>query len=345
MSLSSEYQRALAENGYREDPAQRRAIGVLERVRGDLVTRQASSGPLAGLRRRLFGGSNAPPLGAYLWGGVGRGKTFAMDLFFDSLPFEDKLRAHFHRLMYRVHRRLGDTEQRKDPLDAVAEELAAQARVICFDEFFVSDIGDAMILGRLLRGLFERQVCLVATSNIPPQQLYADGLQRQKFVPAIELLETHTEVVEVEGVLLTAGRVVELGGERAIAGGRHAHVDMGRAPRVGDGTNRAEMVTTLPGRRGRAVALEVCIRHSRCSRMVVHATVVALPDLHPRSREAPTPGIQHLTVEVDRPTGSRRHCARSRGTHGRGDAQQIVIDIGRRLDRIERPLRIAWRDG
>ncbi len=199
MSLSSDYQRALADNGYREDPAQRRAIDVLERVRSDLVARPATSGRLARLRRRLLGASDPPPPGAYLWGGVGRGKTFAMDLFFDSLPFEDKLRAHFHRLMYRVHRRLRDTDQRRDPLDVVAEELAGQARVICFDEFFVSDIGDAMILGRLLRGLFERQVCLVATSNIPPQELYADGLQRQKFLPAIELIETHTEVVEVDG--------------------------------------------------------------------------------------------------------------------------------------------------
>lgn len=199
MSLSSDYQRALADNGYREDPAQRRAVDVLERVRRDLVARQAASGPLARLRRRLLGTGATPPRGAYLWGGVGRGKTFAMDLFFDSLPFEDKLRAHFHRLMYRVHRRLGETDQRRDPLDGVAEELAGQARVICFDEFFVSDIGDAMILDRLLRGLFERQVCLVATSNIPPPQLYADGLQRQKFLPAIELIETHTEVVEVDG--------------------------------------------------------------------------------------------------------------------------------------------------
>jgi len=199
MSLSSEYQRALADNGYREDPAQRRAIDVLERIRSDLVAQPATSGRLARLRRRLLRDSETPPLGAYLWGGVGRGKTFAMDLFFDSLPFEDKLRAHFHRLMYRVHRRLRDTDQRKDPLDVVAEELAGQARVICFDEFFVSDIGDAMILGRLLRGLFERQVCLVATSNIPPTELYADGLQRQKFLPAIELIETHTEVVEVDG--------------------------------------------------------------------------------------------------------------------------------------------------
>jgi len=199
MSLSSDYQRALADKGYREDPAQRRAIEVLERVRSDLITQPATSGRLARLRRRLLNNASTPPRGAYLWGGVGRGKTFAMDLFFDSLPFEDKLRAHFHRLMYRVHRRLRETEQRKDPLDVVAEELAGQARVICFDEFFVSDIGDAMILGRLLRGLFERQVCLVATSNIPPSELYLDGLQRQKFLPAIELIESHTEIVAVDG--------------------------------------------------------------------------------------------------------------------------------------------------
>ncbi len=143
-------------------------------------------------------GQPPPPKGAYLWGGVGRGKTFIMDIFFDALPFEDKLRYHFHRLMYRVHGRLKDLAGQEDPIEIIAEELASEAKVICFDEFFISEIGDAMILGKLLDGLFRRGVCLVATSNIPPKQLYHDGLQRQQFLPAIKLIETNANVINID---------------------------------------------------------------------------------------------------------------------------------------------------
>ena len=140
-----------------------------------------------------------PPRGIYLWGNVGRGKTFVMDVFFDALPFDDKLRYHFHRLMYHVHNRLKTLSGETDPLDIVAAEIAAQARVICFDEFFVAEIGDAMILAKLLDGLFRRSVCLVATSNTPPRDLYKDGLQRQQFLPAIDLLLKHTSVIYMDG--------------------------------------------------------------------------------------------------------------------------------------------------
>jgi cell division protein ZapE len=135
----------------------------------------------------------------YLWGGVGRGKTFLMDLFFESLKIEAKKRIHFHRMMHEVHERLAALDNVEDPLDKVAADIARNTRVLCFDEFFVSDIGDAMILGRLLDGLFRRGVTLVTTSNSKPDDLYRDGLQRQRFLPAIELLNQHTKVVHMDG--------------------------------------------------------------------------------------------------------------------------------------------------
>lgn len=145
-----------------------------------------------GLARR-----GTPPKGIYLWGGVGRGKTFLMDLFCQSLPGTCKLRAHFHVFMQRVHRRLAQLQGVADPLEAVAEEIAAEAGVLCFDEFFVSDIGDAMLLGGLLKALFRRKIILVATSNIPPAKLYENGLQRERFLPAIGLLETNCAALEL----------------------------------------------------------------------------------------------------------------------------------------------------
>ncbi|MCB1844088.1 MAG: AFG1 family ATPase, partial [Halioglobus sp.] len=147
---------------------------------------------------RWRGTAREPERGLYLWGGVGRGKTYLMDMFFDSLPFERKLRVHFHRFMQRVHTELGDLKGEKNPLERVAERLASEARVVCFDEFFVTDIGDAMILGGLMESLFARGVTLVATSNIEPRHLYENGLQRQRFLPVIALLERHTRVLNVD---------------------------------------------------------------------------------------------------------------------------------------------------
>lgn len=137
--------------------------------------------------------------GMYVWGGVGRGKTFLMDLFFESLAIEEKRRVHFHRMMHEVHDRLKTLSFVENPLDKVAASIAQQTRVLCFDEFFVSDIGDAMILGGLLEGLFKRGVTLVTTSNSRPDELYKDGLQRQRFLPAIKLLNEYTDVVEMDG--------------------------------------------------------------------------------------------------------------------------------------------------
>lgn len=189
---SGYYARGVAERRWQDDPAQRQALAALDRIHAAL------SGPPGGLwksiRTRL---APKPVRGLYLWGSVGRGKTFLVDLFFQALPMEHKLRLHFHRFMGRVHAGLARAEGRADPLAEVARGFAAQARVLCLDEFFVTDIGDAMILAGLLRHLFARGVTLVTTSNIEPQGLYRDGLQRAKFLPAIALLQQQCEVLEL----------------------------------------------------------------------------------------------------------------------------------------------------
>jgi cell division protein ZapE len=154
--------------------------------------------------------SRTPPRGVYLWGGVGRGKTLLMDLFFASVSERASMsarhdsprtaeRSHFYHFMRDVHEALGEIKQHADPLDLVAQRLSERTRVICLDEFFVADIADAMILAGLFDGLFRRGVTLVATSNVPPQDLYKDGLQRQRFLPAIELIRTNVEVKHLDG--------------------------------------------------------------------------------------------------------------------------------------------------
>jgi cell division protein ZapE len=200
MSVNTFYQSALDEHSFTSDASQLAAVTVLEDIRRALAADSAASGFIGGLKRLLPGNNSVPvPVkGAYLWGGVGRGKTFVMDVFYTALPFTKKKRYHFHRLMYRVHNRLRSLQGQSDPIATVADEMADEARVICFDEFFVSDIADAMILGRLLDALFSRGVALIATSNIPPDELYKDGLQRQQFLPAVELLKKHTHVVNLD---------------------------------------------------------------------------------------------------------------------------------------------------
>lgn len=210
MDLATRYQAAVNELGLSEDPAQGRAIRVLDRVGRQLAERPVPR-RFPGLVRRFLPAAPAPaPVrGAYLWGGVGRGKTLMMDLFFESLPFDDKLRYHFHRIMSRVHGRLAGLRNTPDPLAVVAADFARDARVICFDEFYVSDIADAMLLGRFIEALLDRGVTLVATSNSAPQDLYRGGLQRQRFLPAIDLLVSNTEVVHVDGLVDYRLRVLE----------------------------------------------------------------------------------------------------------------------------------------
>ncbi|MGH8259901.1 MAG: cell division protein ZapE, partial [Steroidobacteraceae bacterium] len=197
--LHSRYVRTLAERGFQSDPAQLAAVARLDDLRSRLIAAQARSS-----RRRwvlLRGDSMVPERGVYLWGGVGRGKTWLMDLFFQSLPFPEARRRHFHRFMHDAHAALAGIRERADPLDLVAERFARDTRVLCFDELAVTDIADAMILGGLLAGLARRGVALVATSNVRPRELYRDGLQRERFLPAIELIERHTEVLEVAGAM------------------------------------------------------------------------------------------------------------------------------------------------
>ena len=182
-----------------EDPAQAIAIVHFQRLYDELMEREvAESSRLAWLKRSFKAGTATPVRGLYIYGGVGRGKTYMMDVFFESLPLERKMRTHFHRFMQRVHGELQKLKLQKNPLESVARTIAAEARVLCFDEFFVSDIGDAMILGGLLSHLIDEGVVLVTTSNIEPGSLYANGLQRERFLPAIALLKAHTEIVHLD---------------------------------------------------------------------------------------------------------------------------------------------------
>jgi cell division protein ZapE len=204
------YQRDLQRDGFSEDAAQRVAVEALDELYSALVVAEQERSA-HGLLARCWhltrcwhsrrDEDRQPVRGLYLWGGVGRGKTYLVDSFFDCLPFERKMRVHFHRFMQRVHSELTELEGEKNPLLLIADRLAAESRVICFDEFFVSDITDAMILGGLMEALFARGVSLVATSNIIPDELYRDGLQRQRFLPVIELIKQHTLVLNVDAGL------------------------------------------------------------------------------------------------------------------------------------------------
>jgi cell division protein ZapE len=188
------YQRTLAERGYRSDPAQLRGIDALERCENEWADYKARrSNAISKLIAR-------PPIprGVYLWGGVGRGKSFLMDCFFNAVPLQRKTRVHFHEFMREVHRELAELHGTSDPLQHLGESIARRFRLICLDEFHVADITDAMILHRLLESLFEHRASIVTTSNFPPDGLYPNGLHRDRILPAIELLKEKLEVVAVD---------------------------------------------------------------------------------------------------------------------------------------------------
>lgn len=200
------YQQALSAGEYQPDEVQHQTVIRLDDMYRALCEQGAHRGTEAsskvGKWRSWLGlhdkQASEPVKGLYMWGGVGRGKTWLMDLFFHSLPMKRKMRLHFHRFMLRVHEELNQLQGQENPLEKVADGFKAETDVLCFDEFFVSDITDAMLLAELLRALFARGIALVATSNIPPDDLYRNGLQRARFLPAIELIKRYCDVRNVD---------------------------------------------------------------------------------------------------------------------------------------------------
>lgn len=201
MSPLEKYEHDIEHQGFKKDPAQYQAVRGLDSLFHQFI--QYSATPVESVPRWQQWLGKKPirpkaPQGLYFWGGVGRGKTYLMDTFFDALPTQRKMRVHFHRFMYRVHDELKKLAEVENPLEKVAERFKQEADIVCFDEFFVSDITDAMILGTLMQEMFKREMILVATSNIEPKDLYRNGLQRARFLPAIELIETHCQVINVD---------------------------------------------------------------------------------------------------------------------------------------------------
>jgi cell division protein ZapE len=194
MTVRELYERTLKERGYSADAAQLRAIDALERCENDWFSY---------LRRRgnaLAKMINRPPIprGVYMYGGVGRGKSFLMDCFYQSVPLKRKTRLHFHEFMREVHRELHELRGTVNPLEELGRRIARRFRLICFDEFHIADVTDAMILHRLLESMFANRVSIVTTSNFHPDGLYPNGLHRDRILPAIELLKQHLEVMNVD---------------------------------------------------------------------------------------------------------------------------------------------------
>jgi cell division protein ZapE len=194
LSVTHVYDAALSARGFRTDPAQQRAVAALQRCEDEWIAYKARRG------NRLTKMLVRPPIprGVYLHGGVGRGKSFLMDCFFQSVPLQRKTRLHFHEFMREVHRELHELRGQADPLALLAQRTARKHRLICFDEFHIADVTDAMILHRLLQALFDERVGLVATSNFHPDALYPNGLHRDRIGPAIALLKANMEVVDVD---------------------------------------------------------------------------------------------------------------------------------------------------
>jgi len=201
MEPAARYQSDLSSGFVTPDTAQERVVARLQQLHDQILQRQqvVASNWVKKLYSRILGTKQPDIKGIYLWGDVGRGKTYLMDVFFDSLPITKKHRTHFHRFMQNIHQQLEVNKDTQDPLLQVADSIAENNQVICFDEFYVSDIGDAMILARLLDRLLARDVVFVMTSNTQPRSLYLNGLQRERFLPAIELLGEHFDEIELTG--------------------------------------------------------------------------------------------------------------------------------------------------
>lgn len=194
----SRYQQDLLNPEFEPDAAQQLAVENLQRLYDELVNKPEEK---LGFFAKLGLSSEKPKTpvqGLYFWGGVGRGKTYLVDTFYECLPFENKLRMHFHRFMQRVHSERKELRDQAEPLEIIGKKLAKEAQVLCFDEFVVNDVADAVILVRLIRVLFDEGVSLVATSNVEPKNLYLGGLQRDLFIPAIDMIYQYTDVVNID---------------------------------------------------------------------------------------------------------------------------------------------------
>ena len=267
-------------HGIALDAAQQAALSYFERLGSDLQELARSDtwlGRLLGRRREVRG--------LYLWGGVGRGKSFLMDAFYECVPTEQKRRQHFHRFMQDIHHRLRELQGQEDPLVLIARDIAAQVRLLCLDEFQVTDITDAMLMRRLLEGLAENGAVLVTTSNLHPDQLYLHGLQREQFLPAIELLKRNHDIVNIDAGIDYRLRLLEqagvyhhpLGPEAdatlsqqfesiaADPGERDVPLEIEsriiRARRVGNGVAWFEFLEICDGPRGQADYIELARRY------------------------------------------------------------------------------------
>src|SRR5690606_24700390 len=194
ISVTELYHQTLQERGYRADAAQLQGIAALQRCQDEWVAYKARR--RHALAKALI--KPALPQGVYLYGGVGRGKSFIMDAFFQAVPLERKTRLHFHEFMREVHRELLSLKGQSDPLDVLARRMSRKHRIVCFDEFHVADVTDAMILHRLLEAMFKHRISIVTTSNFKPDDLYPNGLHRDRILPAIALLKQHLQVVNVD---------------------------------------------------------------------------------------------------------------------------------------------------
>ena len=193
ISPAERYAQALASGQFLPDQEQAQAVHELDRVWQELIQRfKASKKAFRRFRRQTA------PKGVYMWGGVGRGKTWLMDQFYESVPFRRKTRMHFHHFMQYVHRELNKLSGQRNPLELVADQIYKEAVVICFDEFFVSNVTDAMILSDLFQKLFTRGITLVATSNIAPDGLYKNGIHRDRFIPTIEMVKKNCVILNVD---------------------------------------------------------------------------------------------------------------------------------------------------
>ena len=286
---------------FESDPAQLAVLQHLERLHGDLEKyRQYRQGPVNRLVTN-FGGGKKPPRGLYIWGSVGRGKSLMMDAFYNVCTLKRKRRVHFHEFMHELHAALQAHAGEEDPLDAISDTIARQLRLLCFDEFHVSDIADAMMLGRLLELLTDKGVVLVLTSNYPPDDLYPNGLQRARFLPAIEILKRELEVIEIGGSHDHRRRILEsipvyhtpltAAAERALA---RAFDAMSRASYKANGTiviSNREMTYI---RRAKGVVWfsfdELCVKaHSQMDYLAIasqyHTVLISgIPQLHAKNR-------------------------------------------------------------